>query len=208
MPAWKQRPDLAALAICPRRHTRARGLRPCLLCIVSFVALGPMGAQGTEAPHATLTAREVRAALATNQEKIKSIYVEYTSSDYQGDVVPKGTYLRRVVALKAPDAMLHLTAHGNPKLDWREDPFQQRARIRNGHLRNEFPLDRVFIEADVDLKKDGLPGTLPREFLFNATGLWPLTGVKPLEPTEEPYVLPKVALCPKYVTVATSAGWR
>ena len=157
-------------------------------------------AAAAEPPAATLTAPELRAALGKAQDAIQSIYVVYTSDDYDESRFPEGQYLHRTVAAKAPDSLLHMTAHGNATLPWPDDPTQQRTRVRNGHLFNEYPLNRSYLEADVDLKKDGLPGTLPQEFLFIATGVWPLTSVKPPRPVSpaDPYVLREVASSEAY----------
>jgi hypothetical protein len=171
------------------------------------LALGLLLFQATtaaaEPPAATMTAPELRAALRKAQDAIQSLFVVYTSDDYDESRYAKGHYLHRTIAAKAPDSLLHMTAHGDAVLPWIDDPYQQRARVRNGHLFNEYPFNRSYFEQDVDLKKDGLPGTLPQEFLFIATGVWPPTGVKPPRPVSpaDPYVLKEVASSESYTQV-------
>lgn len=177
-----------------------------LSCLLSPPAV--VGAED-DPPAATVDAAGLRDALLAAQGRISSISIVYMSDDYDPYTIselgkeasPEGMFLRRSVALKAPASILHMTAHGHKSLPWEDDPFQQRARIRDGHLYNEFPLNRSYYEAQVDLKAHGLPGSLPREFLFLATGIWPLSGVKPIRPDIEPYVLVEVAKSEAYCDV-------
>jgi hypothetical protein len=106
--------------------------------------------------------------------QIRSLHVEYISY-YKDDVSGvKNEYLYRVVVAEGPYSLYHASAHGNDRLDWRDDPFQQRAYVTRDHLYNEFPLNRAYFERSLK-PEDRLPGSLQVEFFFFATGIWPLT---------------------------------
>lgn len=144
-------------------------------------------------PPAVRTATELKAQLLATQERIVSLAVEYRSDVYDDPTVPPGAYLYRRVVLKRPHFLHHLSAHGHRALAWQDDCFQQRAILAGPHLDNEFPLNRTFFSQAVRLA-DGLPGSLPAEFFFVATGVWPLVDVAPPRPNGRPYVLREVAL--------------
>jgi hypothetical protein len=159
----------------------------------------PTGAQDV-APRAAYTAGQLRAAIAEAQAKIRSLRVVYRSSDYDPGKYPKGTYLHREVESWAPYDLRHVSAHGYDGLDWRDDPLQQHAYVTKGHALNEFPINRTFAENDVR-PEDGLPGSLPQEFFFVATGIWPHSGWRPPRPEGRALVLREVAAEPEYRVV-------
>lgn len=167
-----------------------------------YVVLFSTGRLAADAPLATLAAGELRDALKQSQEKVQSLYVIYESDDYDDDTLPKGYMLHRVVACRAPDQLFHWTSHGHASLPWRDDSGQQIARIKNGVVRNEYPINRSFYESSLDLVKDGLPGTLRNEFLFGGVGFWYLPGIKPPRLNDvEPFVLSEIAASVSYDTV-------
>jgi hypothetical protein len=159
----------------------------------------PAGAKDV-APRAVYTAGQLRTALAEGQGKIRSIRIAYRSYDYGDGKFPKGTYSHREVQARAPYNLLHVSAHGQEGLDWREDPFQQHSYLTAGHVVTEHPMNRSFAEYDFR-PEDGLPGTLPQEFFFTATGIWPHFGWRPPRPGGRAYVLREVAAEPEYRVV-------
>jgi hypothetical protein len=152
-------------------------------------------------PAAELDAPRLREALLRAQQRIESFRVVYESDDYDDDTTPAGYMLHRVVVCQAPNLLFHWTAHGHDKLAWEDDHGQQIARIRDGNVLNEYPVNRSYYEAQLDLKGDGLPGTLPHEFLFSTVGFWPFTTIKPPQLDGEPFVLVDVARSEQYDSV-------
>ncbi len=127
------------------------------------------------APPARYSAEELRAHIAEAQAQITSIRVEIRSNDYDDeDSRRSGTYLYRVIAAKAPASLLHISAHGQQSMDWRMDPEAQHAIIAAGKARNIYEVNRAYIEDDWADDRS-LPGTLPTEIFFYATGIYPLT---------------------------------
>jgi hypothetical protein len=149
---------------------------------------------------ALYAADEIRTRLLAAQKLITSLRVEYRSYDYDQERYPKGSYLHRIVAARSPHDLYHLSTHGHDRLDWRDDPFQQRATVTKDRLDNEFYLSRTYFECGLR-PEEGLPGTLPNEFFFIATGLWPLEGREPIRPDGRPYVLREVAVSADYSRV-------
>src|SRR5665213_4288683 len=78
--------------------------------------------------------------------------------------------------------------------------FQRRAYISGNRVVSEFPVNRVFSEGTFT-PSEGLPGTLPREFFFLATGIWPLNAIKPPRHRGRPYVLREIAECDTHSVV-------
>lgn len=168
-----------------------------LLPLWTFLVISPI-CGASDAPKTQLNAMKLRSLLFEAQQRIRSLYVVYESHDYNDKSLPSGYFLRRVVACQGPDSLFHWTAHGHDGLDWQDDPTQQIARVLNGVILNEYPIDRSFYKAKLKLKEEGLPGSLPKEFLFSTVGFWPLSGVKPPRLNGEPYVLPEIAQCESY----------
>jgi hypothetical protein len=152
------------------------------------------------APRAVYTSGQIRAALAEAQAKIRSLRVVYRSYDYDQGKYPKGTYLHREIEARAPYDLRHVSAHGYDGLDWRDDPLQQHAYVTKGHAINEFPINRVFAENDAR-PEEGLPGSLPQEPFFLATGIWPHSGWRPPRAEGRAFVLREVAAEPEYRVV-------
>ncbi|MDR3637795.1 MAG: hypothetical protein P4L84_28575 [Isosphaeraceae bacterium] len=126
-------------------------------------------------PAARYAAAELRARIAATQRRITSIRVETHSSDYSDDAAQRaGTYVHRVIAAKAPASLLHISAHGRRFMDWRVDPEGQHAIIAGGKALNIYDVNRAYIENPWP-EEQALPGTLPTELFFQATGIFPLT---------------------------------
>jgi hypothetical protein len=151
-------------------------------------------------PAAEYSAEGLRAGILEAQRSIKGLRVAYRSYDYDPRRYPRGSYSHRIVAARSPGDLYHVSAHGHDRLDWRDDPFQQRATISGQHLYNEFYINRVFFDYDVR-PEDGLPGSLSSEFFFLATGIWPLEGLRPPRPDGRAFVLREVAASPDYSAV-------
>ncbi len=173
----------------------------CALAVV-FLTATRTGwlAAADHTPGATLSAPELRAKLSECLQRIRSFRVVYRSYGYDPERFPAGTYLHRVVVAKAPYSLYHVSAHGHDALDWHDDYYQQRAYITRDHLYNEFPVNRSYFDHEMK-PSEGLPGTLPGEFFFLATGIWPLTAREPPRPDGRPYMLSEVAASEEYSIV-------
>lgn len=125
-----------------------------------------------ESPPARYDAAALRSKLAEARSLVTSLEVTYHADGYGPDF-PPGTYLHRVVAAASPCYFDHLSAHGSDELDWRDDFLQQRTRVTERGWVTEYPLSRVFFSGSLR-PQDPLPGTMPLEIFFLATGLWPL----------------------------------
>jgi hypothetical protein len=167
------------------------------LALVLLMAGTVSFASDDKAPAATLSTSELRKKLLESLERIDSLRVTYRSSDYDTKRFPPGTYLHRIVAAKAPYSLYHVSAHGHGQLSWEDDFYQQRAYITRDHLYNEFPVNRSFFDHEMK-PDDGLPGSLPGEFFFLATGIWPMKARKPPRPDAHPYMLNEVAVCEEF----------
>jgi hypothetical protein len=102
-----------------------------------------------------------------------------------------------VVAAKAPDRFFHWNAHGTPRLEWQEDPFQQRLTVITDRMFAERPLHRLFIEQRLQ-PGDPLPGSAPNELLLIALGWWPLARPAPRLDDQLPAALSAVAQSSMY----------
>lgn len=123
---------------------------------------------------ARFSAAQLREAIAASQKRIGSFYLEYESDDYKGEAKAAGAYLHRIVAAKGPSSFLHISAHGYSNVNWRDDPEMQRAILTKDGLWNAYDVNRAYVRDS--LAEDApLTGSLPLEFLFYATGLYPLT---------------------------------
>ncbi len=149
---------------------------------------------------ATQSAEELRDGIREAQERIHSLYAVYRSYDYDPARYPTGAYVQRTIAARSPCFYFLSTSHGYDKMDWTNDPEQQRTYATAKHLYTEFPLNRVYVADDLE-SNAALPGTLPMDFFVMATGLWPLTDRPAPQPDGHPYVLKEVAGCPEYSIV-------
>jgi hypothetical protein len=157
-------------------------------------------AASRDAPPATFSAAEIRAGIAESMARIRSFRVVYESHDYDTEKYPSGTYLHRIVAAKTPYSLYHVSGHGYTGFDWQDDFYQQRAYVTKDSLFNEFPVNRHYFKQKLK-PGDPLPGSLPKEFYFLATGIWPLNARKPPRPDNRPYMLTEVAISDKFSIV-------
>lgn len=113
--------------------------------------------------------------LADTSTAIKSISVTYRSGDMsvRDKSLPVGSHLRREMAAMRPGFYRHWSFHPHDKLTWESDPLQQRLFISDSHWFNVNPVKNIFASDTIQLE-DELPGSAPREFLWFATGIWPL----------------------------------
>lgn len=116
---------------------------------------------------------------------------------YETNRGPKGAYVRRVVAAKAPDKFLSWNAHGTPYYSWQQDPIQQRLTVNGSSAIGEYPFQREFHRALIK-DDDPLPGSAPHDLLFIALGWWPFE--KRSQPILNgiPLVLPGIAASRSY----------
>ena len=132
---------------------------------------------GQDGAHpAVLSATELREHIGIAQQRIESVYLVYRSDSYQGaEERAAGTYVLRIIAAKSPGSILHLTAHGTRDQDWRLDFRAQRAIIASNRAVNVYDVNRAFVEEELSSAAP-LPGSLPGEPFFHATGVFPLKG--------------------------------
>ena len=124
----------------------------------------------------------------------------YRCDDYDPKLFPKGAYLYREIIAKSPGSLHHVSAHGYAKMAWEDDPLQQRAYVTGDHVFNEYTVNRAYLEGHID-PENGLPGTLPREVFFLATGIWPFDGRPAARLLGRPYALRDVAKAEEYSVV-------
>jgi hypothetical protein len=170
------------------------------LCLA--VAGTPL-ARGEDPPAAFLSAERLKARILEEQRKVCSYYVVYQTERgaYQGSQLPPGTYLRRVVAAKAPDRLYYLSAHGFDGLDWQDDPGCWDLYLTaQGWFRDSL-VNRTYTAGGPLRPQDELPGELGHDLFFLATGLWLFDRYQPPRLEGRPIVLRDVAASPKYSTV-------
>lgn len=160
-------------------------------------------AWGEEPLAAVLSADQLKARILEEQSKIRSIFVVYQTEPgaYPKPRNPPGTYLRRVLAAKAPDRMYYVNSHGFDGLDWQEDPGYQRWYLKEQGWFCESPVNRTYITGGPLRPKDKLPGDLGEDIFFLATGLWLFDQQQAPQLEGQPIVLREVAANPKYNTV-------
>lgn len=127
----------------------------------------------SEAPRAELALAEVLDQVRATQGSITGILAEY-QVDYGKKRMPSGSYLHRIVAIKAPSSLFHSNAHGHNRLAWRDDPFLWVCRVTRDDCTQERPNSAIFTRETLS-QTSPLIGSLPQEWLFWATGIWPLT---------------------------------
>jgi hypothetical protein len=161
-------------------------------------------------PAARYTAEELRSRITEAQARITSIRVETRSSDYPDEESQRaGVYVHRVIAVKAPVSLLHISAHGRRFMDWRADPQGQHAIIAAGKALNIYDVNRAYIEEPWPEDR-ALPGTLPTELFFHATGIFPLTRRPgPRDPSDgvSPVTLVDVSASRLYDRVRATQEW-
>jgi predicted double-glycine peptidase len=122
-------------------------------------------------PDAQYSAAEIKQVLLETANAIKSLRVNYRSEYYKNPDAPKGTYLYRKILTMSPYFLNHTNSHPCDLFSWDNDPLLQQAFIQKEIGYNIFPFCSVYFVIKHS-PSDGLPGTLPGEFFFNATGIW------------------------------------
>jgi hypothetical protein len=170
-------------------------------CAAGLLLLAGAG-RGAEAPPAEWSAERLRAEILRAQQAVHSLYVVYRSRPgaYDPKEYPPGTYLLRVVAAKEPHFLYHVGAHGHDRMDWRDDPLQQRCYVTADRWWVDVPVNRTYFGGKLR-PADPLPGSMPGELFFLATGLWPCAGREPPRFEGRPIVLREVAASADYKVV-------
>lgn len=119
---------------------------------------------------ADLSAEQVRSELLQSCSRIESIRVCYRGSSL---IRNRRNYILREIAAKRPCLYYHHGAHGGDDVNWKDDPYQQKAWILADRLFNEHPLQRAYLHSSWDARSP-LPGTLQTELWHLITGCWPL----------------------------------
>ncbi len=123
-------------------------------------------------PPAKYAPEQVRAALLKTANDLKSLKVYYRSEYYKDPNAPPKTYLYRKILAKSPYFLNHTNSHPCDDFSWDKDPLLQQAFIQKDVGYNIFRFRNCYFVM-VHKPDDPLPGTLPGEFFFNATGIWP-----------------------------------
>jgi len=143
-------------------------------------------------PPATYTPEQVKAALLETANNLESLKVYYRSEYYTDPKAPPKSYLYRKVLAKSPYYLNHTNSHPCDALSWENDPFIQQAYIQGTIGFNIFPFRNNYFVMKYK-SNDPPPGSLPGEFFFNATGIWPMNERKAPTWKEVPCALRDVA---------------
>jgi hypothetical protein len=143
------------------------------ICVIFICLLSlPCIADDTyKTPDAIYSVENVKNELLKSANKIDSLHVTYRSEYYTNPNAPKGTYLYRRIFTKKPYFLNHTNSHPCDAFTWDKDPLLQQAFIQKNIGYNIFPFNNTYFVLKLS-SDDGLPGTLPEEFFFNATGIW------------------------------------
>ncbi len=126
------------------------------------------------APQSRVGAPAIRRILSKQTGLISSLMVEYTVPAATEKSVPRGRFVRRLIAQKAPSSFLLDQAHGQPALPWEDDPFRQVAYVTGAGLFNSFPFSRSFFFKPFP-DTAALPDHLGDDLYLVATGFWVLS---------------------------------
>lgn len=150
-----------------------------------------------ERPAAQFSAQEIKEAILVSPQRVSSLKVSYKAGGYDPKKVRAGMYVHRTVIAKAPHSLFHDSGHGYDGFPWQEDLFRQTAYITATHTCNTYPINRAYFRRELR-PDEGLPGSLPYEMFFLATGLWPLTGRQAPRPNGHPHMLHEIAQSDDY----------
>ena len=139
-------------------------------------------------PAANSTAEEIRSGIARTQSKIFAFQITYEIQYPIDEGWPTGTYLRRTVAAMQPGSFFHETAHGHSDFAWEDDSRLRRCYVSADHAVDNWVMSRSYSFTGLQ-PSDGLPGSMPDEFLIRATGLWPMGGRPAPRFQDGPFVL-------------------
>jgi hypothetical protein len=185
MPAYRDTTRALLLKLAP----------PAAIGLLFLAGCGLGAAKADEAKRSVLEAFELRALLLRALDQIKSLRVVYRGGDVSSD-----SYVFRTIAAKEPCCLYHDSTHGSRLLDWRDDPGRQTGYLTSNGFVNYWPMDRRY-QRMICGAHSGLPGTLPLEFFFRYTGIWPMRGRETPKPFGRPEMLFEVASSANYRTV-------
>jgi len=151
----------------------------------------------TDLHHAVFSPEDIKIEILKSADKLQSLRVTYHSEYYTNPEAPPGTYLYRRILTKSPCFLNHTNAHPCHAFSWHDDPLLQQAFIQENIGYNIFPFRNNYFVVN-HKPNDPLPGTLPGEFFFNATGIWPMEERKAPTWGEIPVSLRDVANNPNY----------
>jgi hypothetical protein len=172
---------------------------------LSVLLLGFLAHEGncSEALPARYSAAELRSMLRKDQRHLWALYVVYRSEVYTNPDALPGTYMRRVLAAKAPSLLYNELSHPSEEIDSANDPLLQRDIVMPKVCYVFFPFRCEY--SRISLKpSDPLPGTLNHLDFFMTTGLWPLKQRPGPKFGELPCALQEVALAKAYSVVRPS----
>ncbi|MCL2004611.1 MAG: cysteine peptidase family C39 domain-containing protein [Planctomycetaceae bacterium] len=124
-------------------------------------------------PPATFTPEQIKEILLETADNLESLKIYYRSEYYTDPKAPPKTYLYRRILAKSPYYLNHTNAHPSEAFSWDNYPMLQQAFIQGTTGYNHFPFRNNYFVMTFK-PDDPLPGTLPGEFFFNATGIWPM----------------------------------
>jgi hypothetical protein len=162
-----------------------------------FSSLPCIAEEINKTPNAIHNAEKIKYELLKSAEKVKSLRVTYRSEYYKNSEAPKGTYLYRKILAMSPCFLNHTNSHPCDAFSWDNDPLLQQAFIQRDIGYNAFPFRNSYFVMKL-LPEDELPGTLPGEFFFNATGIWPMEQRKAPQWDDIPVTLRDVANDSRY----------
>ena len=145
--------------------------------------------QGEDGPDAACSLQQVLDAITAQQSAITSYYAEYRVNYLESDGMLPGAYLHRTVAMKAPASILHINAHGHAGLSSTDDPFRWTFQLHGKDWVSFRNNSRTFSSGTIEFDDLDL-GSIPEEWLFWSTGMYPLTARKPFRMIGDiPYML-------------------
>src|SRR5258708_791559 len=109
-----------------------------IVILLFFTAAGTF-----ECRAADLSAEQLRDELLRSCRAVDSIHVRYRGSSALPD---RHNYIVREVAAKRPCFYYHHGTHGGNDIDWRDDPYQQKAWVLADTYFNEFVRQRVYFQ--------------------------------------------------------------
>ncbi|MDR1963193.1 MAG: hypothetical protein LBQ50_05400 [Planctomycetaceae bacterium] len=164
------------------------------ICVIFFclLSLPCIAEENNKIPDVIYTAEQIKYELLKSTEKIESLRVIYRSEYYTNPEAPKGTYLYRRILTKSPYFLNHTNSHPCNAFSWENDSLLQQAFIQENIGYNIFPFKNSYFVMKLSSEEE-LPGTLPGEFFFNATGIWVMKQRKAPRWGDIPVILRDVA---------------
>jgi len=166
-------------------------------CAAVLVVCLPLTAAVAQHRPAVYSTAELQQRVIDANTRVRAWYFEFESER----ILPTGkladSYVHRVVAARTPDRYYLWNAHGTARMDWRDDPDQQRLYLVSDTATAEQPFHRSF-RSWRWVSKTTVPGSSQGEFLFSALAWWPLEDRPPPQPGELPTVFTAIVGSGKY----------